>query len=465
MSIPSPTLQAGMAQVEITPAAGAQLSGSIHQRRPAQVVLDPLYARALALQLGERRVCLVALDVTIMTKRWADYIRAGAARLGFEPAAVMVHGTQTHSAPGLGHFMVDDDLGGIPPELEWVRGGETAWCRSAADKAIEAIGQAAANLQPVEVGLGRAVRDDLAFNRRGITREGKAVMPWLFSSQAKPLGPTELCCLEGPIDPEVGVLCLRGADGRPAGLVLHHSCHPVNVFAQVPNLAVSADWPGVWAETLRQAYGCPALVVNGCCGNLNPWPAFQPDFHPDHRRMGAELAKTAEAVIARLSFTPVTTLDWRVREVPLPIREVEPERLAAAQQLLAEHPAPKLQENGDVDWEWMMAALAVSVDLQRRREGNIAYEIQVLRIGDVAIVGLPGEPFVEGQLAIKVGSPAAYTFVAHMTTQYAGYLPTREAFPRGGHEVNTSYWAKVCPGALETVAQNAVGLLGEVFAG
>jgi len=70
---------------------------------------------------------------------------------------------------------------------------------------------------------------------------------------------------------------------------------------------------------------------------------------------------------------------------------------------------------------------------------------------------------VEGQLEIKIGSPAYHTFVAHCTTQYVGYLPTRDAFRRGGHEVDFSYWAKLAPEALETVVRNAVSLLKELF--
>jgi hypothetical protein len=66
-------------------------------------------------------------------------------------------------------------------------------------------------------------------------------------------------------------------------------------------------------------------------------------------------------------------------------------------------------------------------------------------------------------LEIKIGSPAQHTFVAHCVSQYVGYLPTREAFKRGGHEVDFSYWAKMAPEALEIVVQNAVGLLKELF--
>ena len=86
------------------------------------------------------------------------------------------------------------------------------------------------------------------------------------------------------------------------------------------------------------------------------------------------------------------------------------------------------RQQTQVDMTWYRAAMLVSVDLQRQREKHIDYEIQVLRIGNAVIVGLPGEPFVEGQLAIKQASPATRTIVAHCANQYVGYIPTQRAF-------------------------------------
>jgi len=466
-------LGAGAAQVEITPKAGAHLAGSIGVFRPAQSVLDPLYARALVLEHGGRKMCILTLDVTMVTRPWTEQIRAAVVELGFDHDAVMVHAIQTHSAPPIGHFMLDEDFPDVPAEHEWIRGGQTHYYEFAAHRAIEAIRLANESLRPVQVGVGSAVNDRVAFNRRGILRDGKACMPWPYSSLQLPLGPTHIRCLEGPTDPEVGVMCLRDADGRMVAMILHHTCHPVNVFAHTPNLAVSADWPGAWAAGMRAVYGesCVPLVLNGCCGNINPWPAFEADFEPDHRRMGRELARTACRVAERMTFGDETVLAWKIREVPLAVREVAPDALEAARKTIAEHPQPKWASDNpsqpahrpQVDPQWMSAALTLSVDLMRRREPEMAYEIQVLRIGDVALVGLPGEPFVEGQLRIKVGSPTYPTYVAHCTTHYVGYLPSKEAFQRGGHEVNTSYWAKLCPDALDLVVDNALELLKETF--
>ena len=462
-------LRAGSATVDLTPKAGAHLGGTWGVLRDARVIAERLFARATVFLKGERKLCLIAPDLEIVTRKYSERIRAEVhARCGIEPEAVMVHLPQPHSTPPLGNFILDDDFPDIPSEHEYLRGSQSEYCEFAVQKIVECVEKADAGLEAVQVAAGRAVRDGLAFNRRGVTRDGGIVMPWLFSSQKQPLGPTEICYLEGPTDPEVGVFCVRDREMRMRSMLLHFTCHPVNVFALTKHV-VSPDWPGTWAAEMQRLYGpeCVPLILNGCCGNINPWPAFEPDFMPDHRRMGHELAATAEKVAHSLSFTDEVDLDWQVRHVKLPLKEAGAEDLAAARELLREHPNPIWLDGTPpkVKAEWMDAAMLLCVERERERDPDYAYEIQVLRIGDVAIVGLPGEPFVEGQLAIKVGSPAAFTFVAHGTTDYAGYIAPTHAYPRGGHEIRTkpAKWAKLEAGALEKIVESTQDMLRQLF--
>ncbi len=105
------SFQAGAAEVDITPKAGIHLAGDVGRWRPAKLALDPLFARALVLESGGKRLCLVVLDLTIVTEEYTGLIREEAAlRFGLEPSAVMVHATQTHTAPSLGHFMFDESF-------------------------------------------------------------------------------------------------------------------------------------------------------------------------------------------------------------------------------------------------------------------------------------------------------------------------------------------------------------------
>jgi len=459
-------LRVGAVQIEITPKAGTHLAGSgAGEHRPAQMVIDPLFAKAIVFEAGGRKVCWVVLDVTIITAEWTEQIRDAAVRqYGFAKDAVLVTATQTHSAPCVGHIMFDPEFPDLPEDIEYLRGGETPYYTYATERAIAAISQANAALRPVQLGTGTTVRDDLAFNRRGVMRDGKVCMPWFYPGQQQPLGPTHIRYYEGPIDPEVGVLCARDDEMNMAAMILHHSCHPVNVFA-TRYYAVSADWPGAWGAEMQARCGpdCTPLVMNGCCGNINPWPAFLPDFKPDHRRMGRALGESAAAVIERLTFSDVETVDFRTIKLPIPLKPADPDRLAFARDMLAKHPEPLWKDPDHIDSEWFRASSIMSVEIHRRRSPVLNYEIQAFRVGDMALVGWPGEPFAEGQLALKIASPAKKTFVAHAATQYVGYLPVAHAFPHGGHEVDFSYWAKLVPEALETIVKTTTGMLNELW--
>jgi hypothetical protein len=400
--------------------------------------------------------------VTIIVAEWTARIRAAAAqRFGFDPTAILVHATQTHTAPAVGDYLLDQDFPELPADPPYLRGGDPAYAELVRARAVEAIGTAVAALKPAQIGVGSAVKDGLAFNRRAITRQGKVIMPRPFSSAEYPLGLTEIRYLEGPIDPEVGVLCARDEQQRPIAMLLHYTCHPTTL--RRTHGEVSADWPGAWAAEMQARHGaaCVPLVLNGCCGNINPNPAFIPDYVRDHRRAGKELAASANAVIERMAFGEVTELAWKIAHISLPLRAADSARLRAAEQYLADHPRPPPHPTDSlrVDPQWFNAASIKSVELMRRRRPAVAYEIQVLRVGDTAFGGLPGEPFVEGQLAIKLGSPFPFTYLAHCTSEYVGYIPTRAACARGGHEADFSSWSKLAPDALDRIEAQAIGLL------
>jgi hypothetical protein len=135
---------AGTAKVDITPGMGIQLAGDIGRQRPAEWVEDPLYARALVMSDGAQTLCLLALDLTAITRPWADAIRQGVAQaIGCSAEAVMVHATQSHSAPCLGHSMAGEASARLPAGLAWLRGGDDRYHDFAVGRAIQAARLAA----------------------------------------------------------------------------------------------------------------------------------------------------------------------------------------------------------------------------------------------------------------------------------------------------------------------------------
>jgi len=464
----------GAARVDITPELGTHLAGDgTGRKRPAREILDRLYATAAVFESGGRRICIISLDLTVVMEPWSRQIRQAAAKaLGIEPSAVLLCATQTHSSPGMGAFMLPTDFpieGG--PEVEYLRGTEERYTQFVIPRVIETAIQAGRNLRPVEVGFGRGMLGDFAFNRRGILRDGTGVaMPHPSKTRDYPLGPTKVCCLEGPIDPEVGVMGIR-ADGQLQGLFLHHTCHPVILFDEPHSssrYSVSADWCGAWRTEMIERTGaeCVPLVLNGACGNINPWHPFDPNFQSDHVRMGKALADMTDEILSRMQYASGGVVNHISQIVSLPYRDIPPERAAKVRQILSEHPTPLWRKDGSgIEHEWFRAASTRCVEIDKQKSPTFDYEIQVFRIDDLAVIGLPGEPFVEGQLAIKAHSPAKYVQIAHMASHYIGYIPTRDAAARDGHESNSdvTYWAKLAPGSMETIVETARGMVDQLF--
>lgn len=100
---------------------------------------------------------------------------------------------------------------------------------------------------------------------------------------------------------------------------------------------------------------------------------------------------------------------------------------------------------------------------RRRRDPEYDCEIQVFGLGDIAIVGLPGEPFVERQLRIKVQSLAYPTYVAHNCNDLLGCVPTPRAFRGGEYETRRANWFCLGPEALDMMADRTIAMLKDLF--
>jgi neutral ceramidase len=97
------------------------------------------------------------------------------------------------------------------------------------------------------------------------------------------------------------------------------------------------------------------------------------------------------------------------------------------------------------------------VELDARAGKPIEAEVQVITLGtDVAIVGLPGEIFVDLGTAIKAGSRYKTTIVVELANGSIGYVPDRKAYPEGAYEVIS---ARVAEGGGERLVEAALRLL------
>ena len=489
-------VNAGFAAVDITPKMGAHLAGSgagLH--RPAQTVLDRLYARAAVFKNQETTLCVLELDVTLISSEYAERIASGVMKaLDVPRECVMVMGTQTHSAPMLGYCSIDEDFPlDIPADREYIKGGEREYSDFAAEQAIKAATEAAAKMRPLRMQFARGMKRDLAFNRRVISRittgadgddalsykngltleKGKITMPFPVDNMAlrNPAGPDYISHVEGPIDDEVVVGCFIDEHMQIESLLLNFTCHPVNAFCNDSTFyAVSADWCGAWAGLAKETLNAKTLplVINGCCGNTNPIDPYKPDMVLSPKEMGEKLAELTGTMVHRMRFDggEDVKLSASLAWLPLDYRTISKERKKEVEDILGEHPeCPKYQASGELDADWFVAASTRSVELMQKREPKFMYPVQVFRIGDLAIVALAGEPFSEGQLDLKLRSPAALTVVGHMANKYVGYIPIAAGCERGGLEAHpkVTYWSKLAPDSLEKIVDKSLELLQKLY--
>jgi len=452
-----PALRAGAAKVDISPEVGIQIAGDIGRRRPCTGVKEPIYARALVLEEDGARFCILSINVLAIDNPCSDEIRRRAEeQFGLAPETVMVHITQNHATPSIGNHFCRDECDLFPAEHQWLRCGDERYNEPAVAGAVRAIGQALDGLTPVTVHAGRAVDGRVAFNRRYVLRDGTAVC------HPPTCSPTILHA-EGPTDPEVGVVTFTDAEGRVVSALLHHTCHPCHGFG---GNDVIGGWTGAWCREMEAHFGepCVPLVINGCCGNVHMTNHLSPDPVPDHNRMGAMLADSARRALEGMTPVETAPFGWARRILPIPRREIADELLAEAKKMLADHPEPlwKDEEHVRVEWDWVYAVGIIDIADERTTSPTYPYEIQAVRLGDLVVLSLMGEPFVEAQLRIKLESPFAFTQVAHMSNGYLGYVPTKRAFAGGGYETRTGRGSRLEPCALGMVEDAAIELLAEL---
>ncbi|MHB8507896.1 MAG: hypothetical protein ACYDGR_04505 [Candidatus Dormibacteria bacterium] len=194
-------------------------------------------------------------------------------------------------------------------------------------------------------------------------------------------------------------------------------------------------------------------------------------------RMGLGLAEAARQLIESAEEAG-ETVRARSRHVELPERQVRPDQAelsrryldsglsmtesAGFTKILTGH-AYTFHGNAPATEEAFARGVVDLWKEQHPRSDNVPLqiEVQVLRIGELAVVGYPGEIFAELGRATRLASPFPTTMVVGLANGLHGYIPTEEAFGRGGYETRLTA-CEIEAGAGEELVAAASGLLQEM---
>ena len=377
-------LKIGLFDVDATPPVGSQL---IYDKMINRYDLG-LRAKGVILTGAGASIVLCAIDWIGISNESQDVFKQSLAEAAeTTPELVAVHTVHQHDAP-ICDFTAEKLLKEKNLPLGCFDG---SFARLLIKNIQEAIMNAVNELQPVtDIGLGKAPVYEVASNRRVDMVDGK--IGTMRGSSCK--DPILRDKPEGLIDPDVSLISFWNND-KPLAVLSFYATHPQSYYRTG---IANPDFPGI-ARFLRQLAVPDALHVhfNGAGGNIAAGK-----YNDGSREICLQLAEKMADGMKRA---------WdSIRKYPLSSENV---KWITAPLLLPPNP-------GVIDIEKNMATgngayLANNMGrlgwYKRRMEGK-AIDIGCLAINEAQIFFMPGELFVEYQLAAKAISPDKFVAMA-----------------------------------------------------
>ena len=421
------TLKAGSASTNITPPLGTRIPGGFRPRY-AENVDDELFAKAVVIDNGTTCIAIVTCDLIAIPEKVADAAKARIAdRCDIPPAHVMINATHTHTAVAIA------DLLGVDEDTEY-----TGWVPL---KIADAVELAVWRRKPARVGFASVNEERITFNRRWHMRDGTV----RFNPGIEH---PDLVKPTGTIDPEVAMMFVEAADdGTPISAVANFSLHYIGTDN---SNALSADYFGHFDRRMRHYLGdtCISLLWNAASGQINntdfsgrtKWTA---SGHQQAVKMANVLAGHFIVEMQLMEMHETLDLSGDLATLTFQRKEITAEDLKIAEQVLS---VPQgtydAYETGPFSWVVGERIPQALVDVYARECQRLAKlptqmtaPVQVIRLGEAAIVALPGEVFVETGMNIKSKSDAKPTFLVSLANGYIGYICTDKALiEEGGYE-------------------------------
>ena len=422
-------MKAGACEIEIHVAVGGEVPGQ-WLRRTAGHVRDPLAVSALALESQGQRAAIVSCDVLSLKNRIVADLRASLSSL-VEPQYLLLAATHTHTGPP-----VCDALGSTSDE---------ASVEALASIIEQAVRAAFDRLEPARLGWASGRAPGFAFPRRWRMKDGTVQM---HPRKDDP----NLVEPEGQSDDTLTVLRVLREDGSPLALCVNFACHATFVGG---GQFYSADYPGVVRRSAKKALGSEVAVLflNGPCGDVcqeNVEDRSESRYGEEPmERIGAQLASRAVEFAAAASMSEDAALAAATEAIRAAVRAVPEADLRAAQSWAE---GRSLAEAPDTAKEVALRELLL-VEADRAEHPILEVEIAGLRIGDGALVALPGEIFTAIGREIRAGSPFRHTALVELANGCYGYVPTAEAFLGGGYETWLCRSSRLAPETAEQMAQ------------
>jgi hypothetical protein len=405
-----PTYHLATFASDATPPEGHPLCGGWIE--PVRAVDDPLKALGVVLLGAGKPVVICSVDwVALRNGAYRTWRAALAEAAHTTPEHVAIHCVHPHNAP-----FADTEaqkliaVAGATPSLD------LGFFEKTVATSAEALRMSlATTTQFTHVGVGAAKVEQVASNRRVLGPDGKVRFTRTSATKSKEARDAP----EGLIDPVLRTLSFWNGE-TPLAALHYYATHPMSYYGDG---VVTPDFCGLARQKRQDEQpGVFQVYVTGAAGNVTAGK-----YNDGAKENRAVLRDRTHAGMAeawkKTERLPVTGWMWRVEPVKLPPRtepsfgeEVSTRDLNDPKQTKAR------RNNAAFQLAWL-------------KRKDVPIEITALDFGPkLTTLHLPGEPFIEYQLAAHKLRPEATVFVAGYGDDGTGYIPTADAYLQGGYE-------------------------------
>jgi len=422
-------------QADATPPVGAPLCNGLVP--PARKIVTPLSARGIILLGAGQPIVLCAMDwVGIANESHDAFRQALAAAAKTTVDRVTLHSLHQHDAPGSDfateRLLAAQGLARLYSDAEFDR--------RVIERLATAARAAAEKAEPVtQVGLGSGTVSEVASNRNILGPNGRVAIQ---RNSAGGRNPAARAAPEGTIDPQVRLVSFWNGERALAALT-YYATHPQSYYGKGD---VNWDFVGLARELREKALpGVVHIHFNGAGGNVaaGKYNDGSPAMRPILAERLAAGMRTAWEKQQKTSLA-AANVGWSIQEVALPVRSTLKEA-----ELRAKLADPRVEKA-------MRLRAARDLVFVQRMESGRKIPVTCLRLGAARVLHLPGELFVEYQLAAQSLRPGEFVAMAAYGDLGPGYIGTQSAYERGGYE--TGIVSRVAP-SVEGVLTDAIGKL------
>lgn len=422
-------LQAGFSRVNITPMMGIGIAG-YYKERLADGVLDDLELNVLAVALEDKKAVIISADLLYLYEDAGDDCRAYISEMtGLPLDAIIIHTTHTHTGP----FLKKDSGNQLLDE----------YYQMFRRKLVDAVKFAMADLKPAKMGWAIGSAPNIAFIRRFRMKDG--------SVRTNPgVNNPDILAPIGEVDERVNVVRFD-REGADSIVLVNFGNHPDTVGG----CKISCDWPGFLRRTVEQAIDhTKCIFINGAQGDVNhvnvhPTGGYLNDTFNDfddvsrgygHARfMGRVVAGGVMQVYDKVKYVDVDSINYMEKMIQIPSNMPAPEEMEEAYYI------DKLHREGrdnELPYSGMLLTTKVAEAARKIRleHGPEYFDMKLsgLAVGEVVLVGIPGEPFTGIGRGLKESDAFALVMPACCTNGALGYFPMKDAYDEGGYEAGSS---------------------------